>query len=1394
MKLRFLLMVPPVLLAAIAVAAEFVTPQWQPVPYRIGAWEVFGKGAHRAVVAVDAAAPAVRVELPWRRRDRKPETKAVLVYAPGDAVRVANVAIPAFSPDCATVVFEAKEPGEYFIYYLPYAQDWKYLPAEAAAWQPSAGPLPQARLVAFEAVSEIDSFYPMEVPATAAEVDRLREKVTPERPYLIFPEDRSRSVRMSDRLPLEWLINGPANSFRGQAQPGEIYPLQLAVWAAGDLRNLDLRYTPLADGNGNVIATETMSCLNLDIVDPWGRYRHQSAMVADGKVQVLWILLQLPLHTPEGTYRGTFTVSADGVAATPVDITLEVAGEALPDGGVRDNWRLSRLAWLNSTAGINDEVLPPYTPFEVKDSTVKFLNRELELTAAGLPEAIRVKGRNLLQAPASFEFLTPGGPLVFDDFTRRILREGKDNLDIETTASGNEADYRLALHGEADGYFEYELALTAKQDLELNDFQLRLPLRESVARYILGLGIRGGYRTGDVRYKWDPNRCNNMVWLGDAQGGMQLRLKPDSELFHSYFAEVSPEWDNRGAGGIDVTEAGNTVSVTAYSGKHTLKRGDTIRFRFMLLVTPFHDQDPERWDWRTNGWGMENGNTEIIFHATRGNRNINYPFSELADLAEEIDKINHTRLYGSLELALGERVSRASGALGAAVRLDFDTAAESGDLLQLALPLEWGGAWAGMLTDRAAIRWDAGTQSLQWCYLLPDKAVATEITVPGLNWRRGETHRVGFGWSDGKMRLYADGRSVGEIAFEFPSYITRDNLNDRGRLTFRGPVALKQAASSPDNRDLTMTAGEAFALTEAALRRYDLTSGTRLNDGAVTFDTGKNQQATLYYSGAETSVFCPEIWAMRSLAGNELFEETSFVFSADGAKIVSDPEADALPWLREHIITNYAPSWRTMTSNGEMDMAIALKAPSRWHNFHAAGAEFIARNYRINGIYFDCFSVGRQPTKRLRKVLYANNPDSAHLWWHGGNNYDYLNLRSSIWSSQQDAIPFYSHAWTGEVVDFSRSLDYYMMEISGVPFGIASEMLDYRDGGNAYRAMIFGMTGRSSPTAPYMYRLWDDFDIGNAAMYGYWGDAAPVKSTNENVIVTTYVHFGEAALVALANWEPEVRQNIRHARIRPLDAAPVIDGIPDDPVWQQQAALKHMFNLSNQEIVTGKLTASVAFDAEKLYLAFTVEKAPELELKSVQEQRDGAVWQTDDAVEFFIQPDLNRTDFYHFSGNSRGVIFDAKTQDATWNGNWEYAAKVGDDHWSGEVAIPLTELGLAGKLEQEGFRFGFNVCNTRQTPIRVNYSWGPATVIFHDGLGRLEVARNAPASQDEIPRDTQTFTQLQIDYEALGLKPDEVELIRPNIRYFQSYQAGLDPAGEIGMRTDNGVVLLLKKK
>jgi hypothetical protein len=158
--------------------------------------------------------------------------------------------------------------------------------------------------------------------------------------------------------------------------------------------------------------------------------------------------------------------------------------------------------------------------------------------------------------------------------------------------------------------------------------------------------------------------------------------------------------------------------------------------------------------------------------------------------------------------------------------------------------------------------------------------------------------------------------------------------------------------------------------------------------------------------------------------------------------------------------------------------------------------------------------------KRARKILDRGRPE-ALIDLHSANQYNPRDGFASSANLYLEHFPFLNRLWFGEYFDYDSAPDYWLVEISGIPFGLMGEML--QDGGNAWRGMVYGMTNRlpwSGQNPARLWKVWDEFGIGGARMIGYWSPDCPVKTDNKDVLATAYVKEG-AALVALASWAAE---------------------------------------------------------------------------------------------------------------------------------------------------------------------------------------------------------------------------------------------------------------------------------
>jgi hypothetical protein len=307
----------------------------------------------------------------------------------------------------------------------------------------------------------------------------------------------------------------------------------------------------------------------------------------------------------------------------------------------------------------------------------------------------------------------------------------------------------------------------------------------------------------------------------------------------------------------------------------------------------------------------------------------------------------------------------------------------------------------------------------------------------------------------------------------------------------------------------------------------------------------------LYYTVRELSAFAEEIWILRSL-GHEILA-TGGQFSLASAEEEDRPyRSTGAPWLCEHLIDDYVPAWQAPLSDGSMDCAVAVTGLSRWHNYYIEGLSWLARETGMAGLYLDGIGYDREIMKRVRKVLDRARPD-ALIDFHSGNNFDPHYGLNSPANQYLEHFPYLDSLWFGEGYDYvNKPLDYWLVEISGVPYGLLGEMLG--DNTNPWRGMVFGMTGRfgwgADPRA--LWEFWDGFGMEGSRMIGWWSSECPVHTGNPNVPATVYLQPGKA-LIAIASWEPEctaIRLSIDWMSLG-LDGATARAVAPDIPGLQE---------------------------------------------------------------------------------------------------------------------------------------------------------------------------------------------------------------------------------------------------
>ncbi len=287
----------------------------------------------------------------------------------------------------------------------------------------------------------------------------------------------------------------------------------------------------------------------------------------------------------------------------------------------------------------------------------------------------------------------------------------------------------------------------------------------------------------------------------------------------------------------------------------------------------------------------------------------------------------------------------------------------------------------------------------------------------------------------------------------------------------------------------------------------------------------------IYYTVRELSTYCREIWALRAL-GDEIYNPDvnsvviSDFFVPENEKISRTGMAFSPnrwrggAWLIEHLTDGYVGAWHQPLFNGDCDCSVGMQGVSRWHNYYLRGLKWLLDEVGIDSIYLDDIGYDRRIMKRLRRILKASGKQGDVTIHSGDGRMNFYGYVSPI-NKYMEHFAYADSLWIGEGYKYSEiPYDFYMTEISGIPFGLMNDML--QDGGNPWRGLIYGMTCRldQKPVVGRILTTLRNFGIEDSRMLGYWHPECPVTAENDQVRATTYIREDGSVMVALATWYP----------------------------------------------------------------------------------------------------------------------------------------------------------------------------------------------------------------------------------------------------------------------------------
>lgn len=277
-------------------------------------------------------------------------------------------------------------------------------------------------------------------------------------------------------------------------------------------------------------------------------------------------------------------------------------------------------------------------------------------------------------------------------------------------------------------------------------------------------------------------------------------------------------------------------------------------------------------------------------------------------------------------------------------------------------------------------------------------------------------------------------------------------------------------------------------------------------------------RARIYYTTRELTQNLPELHALHSMNGE-------IIFPGPG------PEARTLinrngphPWLVENLGDDFIPAWvdQIRRPEAEWDLSVITRPDSRWNNFYLEGLQRLTERLGFDGVYLDDTALDARSLRRARRIL-DRKPSRLmdfHTWNHMNAHAGFANNLTIY----MELLPYFDRLWIGEGFSMQRSSDFILVEMSGLPFGVMSEMLDHP---NPWRGLLYGMTTRlgwSGDPRP-LWKAFDDYGIRDTEFIPYFSKRLPVKSGQPEVPVSVY-QGRDRCWVAIASWAENVRSVI----------------------------------------------------------------------------------------------------------------------------------------------------------------------------------------------------------------------------------------------------------------------------
>lgn len=194
------------------------------------------------------------------------------------------------------------------------------------------------------------------------------------------------------------------------------------------------------------------------------------------------------------------------------------------------------------------------------------------------------------------------------------------------------------------------------------------------------------------------------------------------------------------------------------------------------------------------------------------------------------------------------------------------------------------------------------------------------------------------------------------------------------------------------------------------------------------------------------------------------------------------------------------------------------------------------------------------------------------------------------------------------------------------------------------------------------------------------------------LISLVWASAATAQEISRENISTHGRKSLRAVK---AEAALTVDGNLDEAVWKSAPAATGFIQRDPQEgrAATEPTEFRVAYSPTTLYIAVVCRDAQPREILATERRRDSTL-DNDDIITIALDTFHDHRNTYIFRTNALGTQYDALVTDegratnANWDERWDVAAKITEQGWTAEFAIPFKSIRTT---EEESRTWGLDV-------------------------------------------------------------------------------------------------------